>query len=81
MLGGLFGGLLELFLFEHHVAVLDGVEDLSAMLTLYEFGVLVARDDAYLRMFALHGDGFKGRNGKILTRPGNRVNAVFRGKF
>ena len=28
-------------------------------------------------MLALSGDGFDGRNGKIFTRPGNRVNPVF----
>ena len=84
MLGGvrgLFGRSGQLFLFEHHVAVLDGVKDLAALLALDKLRVLIARDNAHLRMFALRRDGRYGRNGKILTRPGKPVNAVFSQPF
>jgi hypothetical protein len=47
------------------------------VLALDKLRVLITRDDADLRMFAFRGDGIDGRNGKIFTRPGNRVNPVF----
>lgn len=80
MLGGVRRFLrrtLLFFLFEHHVSVLDSVEDLAALLALDKLGVLITRDDSHLRMSALRGDGRYGRNGKILTCPSKRVNAVF----
>jgi hypothetical protein len=66
----------EFFLLENYVAVLDGVEDLAAELALDKLRVLVARDDADLWVFAGHGDGLQGRNGKIFTRFRAAVNEV-----
>jgi hypothetical protein len=66
--------LLGFFFFEDHVAVLDGVEDLSAELAFDEFGVFVARDRAYLRMPALLESGLERRNERIFTRHRGGVN-------
>jgi len=68
--------LLRLFLLEHHVAVLDGVEDITAKLALDELSVFIARDDAHLRMLASAGIGVERRNERIFTRPGEAVNGV-----
>lgn len=51
------------------------------MLALHKLCILIARDDSDLRVFALRGDGFDGRNVEIFTRPGNRVNPVFSTNF
>ena len=80
-LGGLLSRLLQLFLFLHHVPVLNRVEDLAALLTLHKFSVLIARDHSNLRVFALCGGGFDGRNGEIFTRTGGRVNPVIPRNF
>ena len=66
--------LLGFFFFEDHVAVLDGVEDLSTELAFDKFGVFVARDSAYLRMPALLESGLERRNERIFTRHRGGVN-------
>ena len=76
--GRLIRGALQLILLEHHVAILDGVEDLAALLALNELRVLIPRNDADLGMSALHGNGLYRRNGTIFTRPRACVNPVFR---
>lgn len=70
----MFAVLLRFFLFENHVAVFDGVEDLSTELAFDKFGVFVARDSAYLRMPALLESGLERRNERIFTRHGSAVN-------